>query len=56
MCVCVLGGQKKALHPLELELQVFGSCPVGAGNWMSSIHSTAISPENKIVKLALGHA
>lgn len=35
MCVSTLGGQKKTLRPLELELQVFGSCPVGAGNWTS---------------------
>jgi hypothetical protein len=37
LCKCTtslqcLGGQEKVMKPLELELQVFVSCHVGAGN------------------------
>lgn len=38
VCLCIrhlsgaLGGQKRALDPLKLELQMVVSCHVGAGN------------------------
>lgn len=32
MCISASGGQKRALNPLELELQTIVSCHVGTGN------------------------
>lgn len=39
-CMCVhawcLWCQKRTSDPFELKLQMVGSCPVGAGNWIST--------------------